>query len=130
MTYTGYFSMVKKYKRLGLCCISIAQFNPAWYNGVSFPELAPSQSLLGQYKLAGLRQEDYKRIYIEELRRPEAVSSMEKLRKKALEDPRDLILLCYEKPGEFCHRHLLAEVLNERYPDVFQIKEYEQIPGL
>lgn len=26
---------------------------------------------------------------------------------------RDIILCCYEKPNEFCHRHILAEWLGE-----------------
>lgn len=124
MVHTGYFAMAKKYKKLGFCTISVAQFNPSWYNGVSFPELAPSKELLGDYKLSGLSTDDYTKRYFEELQRPEAVASMEKLKMKALTDSRDLILLCYEKPGEFCHRHLLSRYLNEHYPDVFQILEY------
>ena len=125
MVHTGYFAMAKKYKKLGFCTISVAQFNPSWYNGVSFPELAPSKELLGDYKLSGLSTDDYTKRYFEELQRPEAVASMEKLKMKALTDSRDLILLCYENPEEFCHRHLLARFLNERYPDVFQISEYK-----
>lgn len=26
-------------------------------------------------------------------------------------DKRDIVLCCYEKPNEFCHRHILAEWL-------------------
>lgn len=125
MVYTGYFSNVKKYKKLGFCCISVAQFNPSWYNGVSFPELAPSQTILAAYKLQGMSVEEYERLYLKELERPEAVASMEKLKNKALTDSRDLILLCYEKPKDFCHRHILARQLNNKYPDVFSISEYQ-----
>lgn len=25
----------------------------------------------------------------------------------------DAVLLCYEKPGDFCHRHLVSQWLNE-----------------
>lgn len=126
MVYTGYFAMAKKYKKLGFCTISVAQFNPSWYNGVSFPELAPSKELLGDYKLSGLSPDDYTSRYFDELQRPEAIAGIEKLKKKALSDSRDLILLCYEKPGEFCHRHVLARFLNARYPDVFRVLEYQE----
>ena len=34
----------------------------------------------------------------------------------------DVILLCYEKPKEFCHRHILAEYLNRYYN--LDIQEY------
>lgn len=27
----------------------------------------------------------------------------------------DVFLLCYEKPREFCHRHILADYLNEHF---------------
>jgi len=32
---------------------------------------------------------------------------------------RDIILCCYEKPGEFCHRHVLANWL----ADKIEVKE-------
>ena len=31
--------------------------------------------------------------------------------------------MCYEKPGDFCHRHLLADFLNENLG--LDIKEFE-----
>ena len=31
----------------------------------------------------------------------------------ALAQTRDIILACYEKPGEFCHLHLVADWLTE-----------------
>lgn len=30
----------------------------------------------------------------------------------------DVALLCYERPGDFCHRHLLAEHLNSKGCDI------------
>ena len=39
-----------------------------------------------------------------------------------LKDEKDPILLCYEKEGQFCHRHVLAEFINLKYgiyvPDI------------
>jgi len=122
--YTGYFSRIQLYQKHDLQPISIAQFNPNWYNGVSFPELAPSQELLGAYKYNGLTQTEYEERYTKELRRPEAIRSIEKLKQRALESERDIVLLCYEIPGEFCHRHILAKLLNNLYPQVFHIEEF------
>lgn len=34
----------------------------------------------------------------------------------------DIVLLCYEKPGRFCHRHILAEWIKEKTGE--EIKEY------
>ena len=54
--YTGYFAKSRFYEKKKLKQISVAQFNPSWYNGVSFPELAPSKELLGDYKYNGISQ--------------------------------------------------------------------------
>ena len=39
-----------------------------------------------------------------------------------IKDEKDPILLCYEKEGQFCHRHVLAEFINLKYgiyvPDI------------
>ena len=34
----------------------------------------------------------------------------------------DIALVCYEKPGDFCHRHLVADWLNEAG---YQCEEYK-----
>ena len=31
-----------------------------------------------------------------------------------LSNGKDVVLLCYEKRGDFCHRHLLAKFLEEK----------------
>ena len=34
----------------------------------------------------------------------------------------DCVLLCYEKPGDFCHRHILANWLEENFG--FKVEEF------
>lgn len=34
----------------------------------------------------------------------------------------DIVLLCYEKPGRFCHRHILAEWIKEKAGE--EVEEY------
>jgi hypothetical protein len=36
---------------------------------------------------------------------------------------KDYILLCYEKPGDFCHRHILADYINKALGEGI-IREY------
>lgn len=33
-------------------------------------------------------------------------------------------MICYEKPGDFCHRHLVAEWLNNSIPNLVDCREY------
>lgn len=28
---------------------------------------------------------------------------------------RDIVLCCYEKTGDFCHRHILSDIVYEKY---------------
>lgn len=45
----------------------------------------------------------------------------------AIGDGKDVALLCYERPGQFCHRHMLAEYLTEHGIPVKEFKEWEYI---
>ena len=35
----------------------------------------------------------------------------------------NMILLCYEKSGDFCHRHVLADWLEENFG--YRVEEYD-----
>lgn len=85
--------------------ISVAQYSPPAWSGDIFKELAPSVELLYKWKQNKITEKEYKNIYLAELNSkfmPEEV--LEKLPEKSL-------LLCYEKAGSFCHRHILADWL-------------------
>ena len=46
----------------------------------------------------------------------------------ALGGGHDVILLCFEKPGEFCHRHLVVQWLNQFTNQKiieYQLKKYQ-----
>ena len=48
---------------------------------------------------------------------------LEEIKEKALTlGLQDIVLLCYEKPGRFCHRHILAEWIKEKAGE--EIEEY------
>jgi hypothetical protein len=81
---------------------------PRWYTGDRIPALAPSWALLGAYKEGGMTPAQYREQYLEEL-------AATKLDPKEVADalPEGAFLLCYESPTEFCHRHIVAEWLNQ-----------------
>ena len=69
-------------------------------------ELAPKRDWFFDWKQGKFDNDKYIELYYETVLRklnPEEI--YEKLGK-------DAILLCYEKPEQFCHRHLIAEWLN------------------
>jgi len=109
MIYTGYFARDKEYRERGYTTISISQFPPKYYQGLEWKTVAPSAWLLQKFKNHEIDHIEYEAIYISEL---------ESKKDKILAELRnyaegDFVLLCYEKPGSFCHRHLFARWISE-----------------
>ena len=96
--HTSYFW--RFYRSRSKRLVSIALKTPEWFQGWHYPALAPREDMLH------LGEEEYRREY-------QAI--LDKL------DPRQVyadlgpnaVLLCWERPGEFCHRRLVAEWLEK-----------------
>lgn len=107
--YTSYFA---KYKN-GKNAVSIARGTPAWFNGQRIIEFAPPRYMIN-YKTER---------YIEEFKK----EVLEKTAKNGLKKLKDgMVLLCYEKTGDFCHRHIIADWLKSHGIDVEEIGETRQ----
>lgn len=101
--YTGYFAQIKKHKAAGCKVISIARFSPKWFDGEECKTLAPSADLLNRYRSGITDSNAYDEEYIQYLTGIDVLNVVEGLRSEE-----DVILCCYEKPSDFCHRHVLA----------------------
>ena len=112
--YTSYFSKLKN-KPEGLTAISIARWSPTWTNQIkTYMKLAPTTTLLLGFKNGHIDQSEYIIQYKRDtLYRTPVVKILEDL--KSLKEKEDvgIVLYCYEKPSEFCHRHLVAEHLTK-----------------
>jgi len=85
--------------------VSIALYTPKWFTGKQYKTLAPPKHLLDLYKVGKIGEEAYDEIYHRRVLwflRPQNI--LEEL-------GNDAILLCYEKPEKFCHRHIVANWL-------------------
>ena len=111
--YTGYFAKLKKYQEAGLVPVSIALKSPDWYHGLEYKQLAPNWDILSAWKSGEHKGDiDYYTKHFEEVLdtlRPEDVI----IELKQFGLLQDIILLCYEKPESFCHRHIVANWLNK-----------------
>lgn len=101
--YTSYFAKSANNPK----AVSISVGVPKWYTGRQNRIVAPPWALVDSYKRGLTTKEDYARIYREQLDK----LGEEKVLCGFQEGD---ILLCWEKPNEFCHRHILAEWLKER----------------
>lgn len=109
--YTGYCARLRDYPNNALT-IGVMRFPPKWFTGINLDILAPSEELLLAWKNEQVDKIIYKIKYLNELRerglQPDEVK--EKLLKVA--NGMDIILCCYERPDDFCHRHILNEWLS------------------
>ena len=116
--YTSCFGNSKKLQQAGIKVIGIALYPPRWFYGISLKQVAPTKSILFAKDET---QEDYIRRYKAEVL---ASQDMRQFLKavEAAGGGQDVALCCYEKPGDFCHRHILAEWIKEKTG--VEIKEY------
>jgi uncharacterized protein YeaO (DUF488 family) len=112
MIYTSYFGNIPNLKKLGIIPIAICGGLPEDYNGKWYRKLAPSWSIYSQYKETG-KCDVYINRYINEilnkLNSQIVYSNLCNLAGRKY----DFALICYEKLGRFCHRHLVSNWLNQ-----------------
>lgn len=123
MIYTSYFAS-PKLRNIECTKIGIVAIPPKWFTGVNLNSLAPSLELLYWYKDAIKSHNNLGEIY--KYYTNDYISKLEQLNLTPIVEyfktfSNDVVLLCYERPKEFCHRHLLATYLNVRY--AMSIKE-------
>lgn len=111
MIYTSYFAKLKSLPD-NIIPISICARAPDWYKGLQYKKLAPKYGFFMEWKKN--HDNDY---YIEHFRSEvldclDAESVIKELDCLISNiNRKDIALICYEKPSDFCHRHLVAEWL-------------------
>lgn len=122
--YTSYFGNLRKLKEANIIPICIALWPPKWYKGLTCKEVAPKAYMLND----DLTREQYIDMYKRNVLSQHYPNSLiERIRR--LSQNRDCALICYEKPGDFCHRHILSEWLNEAVNagiEEFIVEDYEK----
>lgn len=105
--YTSYFANLAKIPD-GIIPISISCKPPKGYNGLEYKVLAPSHTLLSAWH-KNHDENYYREVFcnkLDELNAHNIIGVLEYMSKG-----RDIVLVCYERPENFCHRHLVAEWL-------------------
>lgn len=104
--YTSYFGRLKQLHKEGILSIGIALSPPRYFVGSSLGYLAPRPYMLrmteNEYTVrynAEILAQISPKWFVEELER--------------IGKGRDIALLCYEKPDDFCHRQLVAKWLKK-----------------
>lgn len=115
MLYTSYFALIPKLPK-EMLKVRVSLFTPKWAQvDENMLCLNPTEQLLREVKSEAPPSEKAMKKYQEEVLKKlspvEIYNKMINLLEK--HSKKDLALLCYEKPGEICHRRFIAEWLEK-----------------
>ena len=122
MIYTTYFAKLKKLPE-NIIPIAICAKPPKGYSGAVFHTLAPKYDFFMKWK-ENHNNDYYIKCFNEQvLDKLDAYNTVIELSELAgfINRHNDICLICYEKPGDFCHRHLVSDWLNK---NDFKCKEW------
>lgn len=107
--YTSYFAKTSALRKLGIIPIAISLYPPKWFDGPALPQLAPKKYMLDD----SLSEEKYTELYVQNVLN---ILDIRMLGDTigAMASGKDVALLCFEKPGDFCHRHIVSKWLKEK----------------
>lgn len=99
---TSYFGNLKNIE----VPLSISLYPPKWYTGPQLKMLAPTPEMLKAIHDGGTEYEYMMQYYRRVLDHLDAQELYDAI---VGEYGNDVTLLCFEKPGDFCHRRLVAK---------------------
>lgn len=114
--YTSYFAKLNKILDAGYFPVSIARYIPNGIDNISQLNIfAPSEELLRKIKSGEIDETEYEKIYRKDMERFDFNRVWETFEQiSEINGKKDLVLLCYEKGGDFCHRHIFASIMGEK----------------
>ena len=113
MIYTSYFANLKNIPS-NIIPISICGKAPFYYNGLQYKKLAPKYDFFMKWKETHDNDyyiEHFQTEVLDELNIDKVIDELGYL--MSYDQSKDICLLCYEKPTDFCHRHLISDWLNK-----------------
>ena len=123
--YTTNFASLKNVPKT-IIPIAICGKTPEWWTGLKFPALAPKYWWWVTWKESGEDKDWYAQKYKETVLDSLIPFSVVQELKEMVGEGNDVALVCYEKPKEFCHRHLVAEWLRGAG---YSVEEWEKTAG-
>ena len=125
MIYTTYFGKLKKLPK-HIHPISICGKAPDWWTGKQYKKLAPKYDFFMKWKETHDNDyyiKHYENEVLKSLNAVEVVANLKHLCEESTYSNVDIALVCYEKPEDFCHRHLVSKWLNN---NGFECKEWSE----
>ena len=112
MYYTSYFAYVRKLNKEKFRFVCVTASKPDFCDNSieDWSFLGPSLNALKAYKKQQITKEEYITLYVIKLN-----DNWNRFKDfLILNENENIVLLCYEKSSEFCHRHILRNFLNTK----------------
>lgn len=116
--YTSYFGAARKFPKDKFIKTAVCYLVP---RGIGiWNSVVPPAELVFGLKRGEITKEYYEDQYYKMLldRKEQIANNIPYLKN----GERDVVLLCYEKPNDWCHRHILARFLNTEFD--LDVSEY------
>lgn len=128
MIFTTYFAQLRNLPE-NIIPVSICGRAPDWYSGLQYKKLAPKWTFFQEWKKSHDNNYYIEHFNAEVLTHLDARQVAEELQAKLPEATKDIALVCYEKPDDFCHRHLVADWLRKNGVECreWEPENYEQL---
>lgn len=89
-----------------------------------------SKTIVRPFKLGLINEEEYEKRYLEQLNNIDVFELRDLFYLiLSLNKDKKPVLLCWEGANKFCHRHILAEYINNKLKNFIKVEELE-VPGL
>lgn len=135
MIYTTYFAQLRNLPD-DIIPISICAKPPSWYHGLEYKKLAPKYGFFQEWKKNHDNEyyvvQFYKQV-LSCIAPQDCIMELQLLVSEKLKKDFTIPiykntdfhigLICYEKPSDFCHRHIVSDWLNK---NGFQCKEWKR----
>lgn len=113
MIYTTYFAQLRNLPE-NIIPVSICGKAPSWYKGLQYKKLAPKYDFFMEWK-KNHDNDYYIKCFNEQvlgaLSANDVILDLSRMICSFNVGESDICLVCYEKPDDFCHRHLVAQWL-------------------
>lgn len=122
MIYASCFANIIKLDKSKYLPVGITIYPPKWFIGHNIEMVTPSKELLLKWKNKEVDEDTYKIWYINDLEsnKEQIIEYFSLLNKPC---SKGIVLCCYEKSDDFCHRHMFREWLNKNLK--LEVREIE-----
>lgn len=122
MIYTSYFKNPVVLPPKTTLTLAITAYTPEWWSGATYTKVAPPKELVLYYKGAKSRKDIddsklqayyidyYNKHVLNNLNAKDVARELQAM--AGMLGKQDIVLLCFEKSSDFCHRHVLRDWLN------------------